>query len=56
MGICLVRAMDIANIIVFQKRMIEINTAMQKMKDLKTFLCTQERARRKYQDLRFYIC
>lgn len=40
----------------FQKRMIEINTAMQKMKDLKKFLCTQERARRKYQYLIFYVC
>ena len=48
--------MDIANIIVFRKRMIEINTAMQKMKKLKKLLCTQERVRREYQDLRFYIC
>lgn len=40
----------------FRKRMIEINTAMQKMKNLKIFLCTQERVRREYQDLIFYVC
>nr|DAQ71978.1 MAG TPA: hypothetical protein [Caudoviricetes sp.] len=34
------------NIIVFRERMIEINTAMQKMKNLKIFLCTQERVQR----------
>ena len=39
-AICLVQAMDIANIIVFRKRMIEINTAMQKIKNLKKLLCT----------------
>lgn len=46
----------IGNIIVFQKRMIEINTAMQKMKNLKIFLCTQERVRREYRDLIFCVC
>ena len=56
MGTCLVQAMDIANIIAFQKRMIEINTVMQKMKGLKKFLCTQERVRREYRDLKFCIC
>ena len=56
MEICLVWAMDIANIIAFQKRMIEINTAMQKMKGLKKFLYTQERVQRKYQYLIFYVC
>lgn len=56
MEICLVQAMDIANIIVFQKRTIEINTAKQKMKGLKKFLCTQERVRREYRGLIFYVC
>ncbi len=49
-----VQASDIANIIVFQKRMIEINTAMQKMKNLKIFLCTQGGCR--YRGLIFYVC
>ena len=53
---CLARVMDIANIIVSREYVIEINTAIQKMKDLKKFLCTQERARRKYQYLIFYVC
>ena len=54
--ICLARATDIANITVFQKHMIKINTAMQKMKGLKEFLCTQERVRREYRNLIFYVC
>lgn len=56
METCLVWATDIANIIAFQKYMIEINIAMQKMKGLKKFLCTQERVRREYRDLIFYVC
>lgn len=56
METCLVQAMDIANIIVFQKRIAKISIAMQKMKNLKKFLCTQERVRREYRDLIFYVC
>ena len=37
-------------------RDLEINTAMQKMKSLKKFLCTQERVRREYRGLIFCIC
>ena len=44
------------NRLVFQKHMIKINTAMQKIKGLKKFLCTQERVRREYQGLIFYVC
>lgn len=56
MGICLVWAMDIANIIAFQKRTTKISIAIQKKKGLKKFLCTQERVRREYRDLIFYVC
>jgi hypothetical protein len=56
MGTCLVQVMDIANIIAFQKRITKISIAMQKMKSLKKFLCTQERVRREYRGLIFYVC
>lgn len=40
----------------FQKHITKINTAMQKMKGLKKFLCTQERVQREYRGLIFYVC
>ena len=36
--------------------MMSGSIAMQKMKNLKKFLCTQERVRREYRDLIFCVC
>ena len=52
----LVQAMDIANIIAFQKRIAKISIVIQKMKGLKKFLCTQERAQEKYRSMKLCIC